>query len=107
MATKFKLRKGDQVVVLAGRDKGKTGEIVEVLREDNRVKVRGVNMVKRHQRQTQTQPGGIIEKEAALHISNVAIRDPKTAKPSRVGYKMLDDGRKVRVARVSGEVIDR
>lgn len=107
MATKFKLKKGDDVVVLAGRDKGKSGEIIEVRRDDDRVVVRGVNMVKRHQRQTQTQEGGIIEKEAALHISNVAIRDPKTKKPSRIGYKTLEDGRKVRVAKVSGEVIDR
>lgn len=107
MPTKFKLKKGDQVVVLTGRDKGKSGEIVEVLREEGRVKVRGLNLVKRHQRQTQTQQAGIIEKEAPLHISNVALRDPKTAKPTRVGYKFLADGKKVRVARRSGEVVDR
>lgn len=104
---KFKIKKGDQVVVLTGREKGKAGEVVEVLREDNRVVVRGVNMVKRHQRQTATAEAGIVEKEAPLHISNVALRDPKTNKPTRVGYKTLADGRKVRVAKVSGETIDK
>lgn len=106
MATKFRLKKGDTVVVTSGRDKGKSGEIIEVLRSDNRVKVRGVNIVKRHQRPTQTHQGGIIEMEAPLHISNVALRDPKTGAPSRVGYKTLEDGRKVRFAKASGEVVD-
>ena len=107
MATKFKLKKGDSVIVLSGRDKGKSGEIIEVIRAENRVKVRGINVVKRHQRPTQTQQGGIIEMEAPLHISNVALRDPKTGKPTRVGFKTLDDGRKVRFAKVSGEIVDR
>lgn len=107
MIAKIKLKKGDQVIVLTGRDKGKSGEIIEVLREERRVKVRGVNMVKRHQRQTQTQEAAIIEMEAPLHISNVALRDPKSGKPTRIGYKTLDNGQKVRVARTSGEVIDR
>lgn len=102
---KFKIKKGDTVVVLTGKDKGKSGEVVEVIREDSRVIVRGVNMVKRHQRQTQTAQAGIVEKEAPIHISNVALRDPKTSKPTKVGYKTLADGTKVRVARASGEVI--
>ncbi len=106
-AVKFKVKKGDQVVVLTGRDKGKTGEIIEVRRDDERVVVRGVNMVKRHQRQTQTQQAGIIEKEAPIHVSNVALSDPKTGKPTRVGYKTLADGKKVRVAKASGETIDK
>lgn len=106
-AVKLKVKKGDQVVVLTGRDKGKAGEIIEVRREENRVVVRGVNMVKRHQRQTQTQQAGIIEKESSIHVSNVALRDPKTGKPSRVGYKTLADGKKVRVAKASGETIDK
>lgn len=102
---KFKVKKGDTVVVLTGKDKGKTGEVLEVIREDSRVRVSGVNMVKRHQRPTQTTQGGIIEKESTIHISNVALRDPKTSKPTKVGYKTLEDGTKVRVARKSGEVI--
>lgn len=106
-ATKFKVKKGDEVVVLTGRDKGKAGEIIEVRRDENRVLVRGVNMVKRHQRQTQTQEAGIIEKEAPIHVSNVALRDPKSGKPTRVGYKTLADGKKVRVAKASGETIDK
>jgi large subunit ribosomal protein L24 len=107
MSVKFKLKKGDEVVVLAGKDKGKSGEIIAVRREDSRVVVRGVNVVKRHQRQTQTQQAGIVEKEAPIHISNVALRDPKTKKPTRIGYQVLKDGRKVRVACASKEVIDR
>ncbi|EKE73575.1 MULTISPECIES: 50S ribosomal protein L24 [Oceanibaculum] len=106
MAEKFKIKKGDQVVILTGKDKGKRGEVLRVLRTENRVLVQGVNMVKRHQRATQTSQGGIVEKEAALHISNVAHIDPKEDKPTRVGFKILDDGRKVRFARRSGEVID-
>ncbi|KZD01116.1 50S ribosomal protein L24 [Oceanibaculum pacificum] len=106
MAEKFKIKKGDKVVVRTGKDKGKQGEVLRVLRTENRVLVQGVNMVKRHQRQSQTQQGGIVEKEAALHISNVAHIDPKDDKPTRVGFKILDDGRKVRVAKRSGEVID-
>ena len=107
MAEKFKIKKGDQVVILTGKDKGKRGEVLRVLRADHRVLVQGVNMVKRHQRATQTSQGGIVEKEAALHISNVAHTDPKEDKPTRVGFKSLDDGRKVRFAKRSGEVIDK
>ena len=103
---KLKIKKGDKVVVIAGRDKGKNGEVLRVLREKNRAVVQGVNMVKRHTRPSPGQPGGIIEKEAAIHISNIAHIDPKTQQPTRVGYKFLEDGRKVRVARRSGEVLD-
>ena len=101
-----KIKKGDKVVVLTGRDKGKTGEVVQVLPKEERALVRGVNLVKRHQRQTATQDGGIISKEAAIHVSNLAIEDPKDGKPTRVGFKFLKDGRKVRFAKRSGEVID-
>ena len=107
MAEKFKIKKGDEVVVVTGREKGKSGQVLEVRRAEDRVVVQGVNMVKRHQRPSQTQPGGIVEKEAPLHISNVAHIDPKDKKPTRVGYKFLENGRKVRFARRSGEVIDR
>ena len=105
MATKLKIKKGDKVVVITGRDKGKTGEVLRVLREQNRLIVQGVHMVKRHQRQTMQVQGGIIEKEASIHVSNVAHIDPKTQKPTRVGYRM-DGERKIRVARASGEAID-
>ena len=98
--------KGDNVIVISGRDKGKTGEVLRVDRERNRVLVQGINMVKRHQRPTQTAPGGINEFEALLHVSNVALIDPKTSKPTRIGFKNLDDGSKVRVAIRSGEVLD-
>ncbi|PIW31896.1 MAG: 50S ribosomal protein L24 [Rhodobacterales bacterium CG15_BIG_FIL_POST_REV_8_21_14_020_59_13] len=100
-----KIKKGDKVVVLAGRDKGKTGEIVRVMPAENRVLVRGVNIVKRHQRPTQTSAGGIETKEAPIHVSNVALADPKSGEATRVGFKMEGD-RKVRVAKKSGEVID-
>ncbi|MAZ04526.1 MAG: 50S ribosomal protein L24 [Sneathiella sp.] len=106
MAEKFAVKKGDKVVVLAGKDKGRTGEVLNVLRKDRRVLVSGINMVKRHTKQSQTEQGGIVEKEAAIHISNVALQDPKDGKATRVGYKNLDDGRKVRFAKRSGEVID-
>ena len=106
MAAKFKIKKGDRVVVTTGRDKGKSGEVLAVKRDRNRVLVQGVNLVKRHQKQSQTAQGGIIEKEASVHISNVAHIDPKTDQPTRVGYRLLDDGRKVRFAKGSGEVID-
>ena len=106
MAAKFKIKKGDRVVVTTGRDKGKSGEVLAVQRDRNRVLVQGVNLVKRHQKPSQTAQGGIIEKEASVHISNVAHIDPKTDQPTRVGYRLLDDGRKVRFARGSGEVID-
>ena len=108
MATqrKLKIKKGDQVVVLTGRDKGQKGEVLKVLREENRVIVQGVNMRKKHRKPTQQQPGGIDEVEASLHVSNVSLVDPKTDKPTRVGYTVLKGGRKVRVAKKSGEVID-
>jgi large subunit ribosomal protein L24 len=105
MATKLKIKKGDKVVVITGRDKGKTGEVLKVFREENRLLVQGIHMVKRHQRQTMQVQGGIIEKEATIHVSNVAHIDPKTSKPTRVGYRM-DGERKIRVARRSGEAID-
>ncbi len=101
-----RIRKGDSVVVLTGRDKGKTGEVLGVLPKDNRAIVRGVNVVKRHQRQTAAQEGGIIAKEMPIHLSNIALADPKDDKPTRIGFKTLDDGRKVRFAKRSGEVID-
>jgi large subunit ribosomal protein L24 len=103
---KLKIRKGDHVVVITGKDKGKKGEVLKVIPAENRAVVKGVSMVRRHQRQTAAQEGGIIAKEAAIHISNLAIEDPKDGKPTRVGYKFLKDGRKVRFARRSGEVID-
>ena len=101
-----KIKKGDKVVILAGRDKGKTGEVVQVMPKEERALVRGVNLVKRHQRQTGTQESGIISKEAPLHLSNLAYADPKDGKPTRVGFKTLDDGRKVRFAKRSGDLID-
>ena len=101
-----KIRKGDRVMVIAGRDKGKIGEVLKVMPKENRAIVQGVNVVKRHQRPTADQPGGIVEKEAPIHISNLAHIDPKDNKPTRVGFKVLDDGRKVRYAKRSGEVID-
>jgi large subunit ribosomal protein L24 len=106
MAAKLKIRKGDKVVVITGRDKGKQGEVLRVLRAENRVVVQGVQIIKRHTRQTPGNPGGIVEREAAIHISNVAHVDPKSGKPTRVGFKTLEDGRKVRVSRRSGETID-
>ena len=106
MAMKFKIKKGDKVVVITGRDKGKSGEVLRVLRDVDRVLVQGVNMIKRHTRPAAGQTGGIVEKEAAIHISNVAHLDPKSNKPTRIGYKFLGDGRKVRFAKRSGEVLD-
>ncbi len=106
MAGASKIRKGDQVVVLNGREKGKKGEVLRVLRKDGRVLVQGVNVVKRHARPQAGNPGGIIEKEASLTLSNVALVDPKTGEATRVGFKFLDDGRKVRFAKKSGEVVD-
>jgi large subunit ribosomal protein L24 len=100
-----KIRKGDKVVVLTGKDKGRTGEVVQVMPKEDRAVVRGVNMVKRHQRQTQSQEAGIISKEASIHLSNIAIADPKDGKPTRVGFK-IDGDKKVRVAKRSGDVID-
>ncbi len=101
-----KLKKGDKVVVLAGRDKGKRGEILEVFPKRGRARVSGVNMVKRHRRPGPSGPGGIESVEAPIHLSNLALEDPKDGRPTRVGFRILDDGRKVRVAKRSGEVID-
>lgn len=101
-----KIRKGDRVVVLCGRDKGRTGEVVQVMPAEQRALVRGVNMVKRHQKQTANQDGGIISKEAPIHLSNIAYADPKDGKPTRVGFKVVTDGKKVRVAKRSGVEID-
>lgn len=104
-----KIKKGDKVVLLTGRDKGRTGEVIEVRPDDNRVLVRGINMVKRHQKQTAQQEGGIISKESPVHVSNVAIADPKDGKPTRVGFKFVgsgDDRKKVRIAKRSGVEID-
>jgi large subunit ribosomal protein L24 len=104
-----KIKKGDKVVLLTGRDKGRTGEVFEVQPDDNRVLVRGINMVKRHQKQTAQQEGGIISKESPVHVSNVAIADPKDGKPTRVGFKFVgsgDDRKKVRIAKRSGVEID-
>ncbi len=101
------VKKGDKVIVLTGKDKGKRGEVLEARPTESRVIVQGINMVKRHQRPSMVQAGGVIEKEAPIHVSNVAHIDPKDNKPTRVGVKILDDGRKVRVAKRSGEVIDK
>ena len=101
-----KIRKGDKVVVLSGKDKGRTGEVLRVLPKDDKAVVRGINQVHRHQRQTQSQEGGIITKEAPIHLSNLALVDPKDGKPTRVGFRVEKDGSKVRVAKRSGEVIN-
>ncbi|HEX7725141.1 MAG TPA: 50S ribosomal protein L24 [Rhizomicrobium sp.] len=101
-----KIKKGDRVIVTTGRDKGKKGEVLKVFPSESRALVSGVNVVKRHQRQTQTQQGGIVQKESTIHLSNLAHVDPKSGDASRVGFKFLKDGRKVRFAKKSGEVID-
>ncbi len=101
-----KIKKGDKVVVLIGRDKGRTGEVIQVMPTEGRALVRGVNVVKRHQRQSASQEGGIISKEAPIQLSNLAVADPKDGKPTRVGFQVLEDGTKVRVAKRSGERID-
>ena len=106
MAVKFKIRKGDRVVVTTGRDRGKSGQVLAVIPDENRAVVQGVNIARRHQRQTAAQEGGIIAKEMPIHISNIALADPKTGKATRVGYKFLKDGKKVRVAKRSGEEIN-
>ncbi|MDF1601426.1 50S ribosomal protein L24 [Mesorhizobium sp. YIM 152430] len=100
-----KIRKGDKVVVLAGKDKGRTGEVVQVMPKEDKAVVRGINMIARHQKQSASQEGGIIRKEAPLHLSNIAIADPKDNKPTRVGFDFRD-GKKVRIAKRSGEVIN-
>ena len=101
-----KIKKGDKVVVITGRDKGRSGEVVRVMPAEERAIVRGVNMVKRHQRQTMQTEGGIINKEASVHLSNLALSDPKDGKPTRVGFKVLEDGRNVRFSKRSGDLID-
>ena len=101
----LKIKKGDRVIVLAGRDKGKQGEVIEVRPKERRALVRGVNIVRRHQRQTGAQQGGIISKEGPIDLSNLALEDPKDGKPTRVGFRILEDGRKVRYAKRSGEQI--
>lgn len=101
-----KIKKGDNVIVLTGKDKGKQGEVLSVKPADAKAVVQGINMVKRHTKPTQFQAGGIVEKEAAIALSNIAIVDPKEGKATRVGFKTLEDGKKVRVAKLSGEVID-
>lgn len=107
MAVKLKIRKGDTVTVVTGRDRGRTGEVLRVVPAQRRVVVQGVNMVKRHTKPSPASPGGVIEKEATIDISNVALVDPGDGRPTRVGFRVLEDGRKVRYARRSGEVIDR
>ena len=104
-----KIKKGDKVVVLTGRDKGRSGEVIEVRPADERALVRGVNMIKRHQRQSAQQEGGIISKESTIHLSNLALADPKDGKPTRVGFKFVGQGdarKEVRVAKRSGVEID-
>jgi large subunit ribosomal protein L24 len=105
--TKLKIKKGDSVVVISGRDKGKQGEVLRVFPTESRVIVQGVHVAHRHTRQSMGNPGGIVDKELTIHVSNVAHIDPSSGKPTRVGYKILDGGRKVRVARRSGEVLDK
>jgi len=106
MNEKYKVKKGDKVAILSGKDKGKIGEILKMIPDRQRAIVQGVNMVKRHTAPSQAGAGGIVEKEATIHVSNIALLDPKDDKPVRIGYKKLDDGRKVRYAKRSGEVID-
>jgi large subunit ribosomal protein L24 len=101
-----KIRKGDQVVILTGKDKGRSGEVLSVQPKEDTAIVRGINVVVRHQRQTQAQQGGMIRKEAPIHLSNIALADPKDGKPTRVGFQIQADGKKVRVAKRSGEVIN-
>jgi large subunit ribosomal protein L24 len=104
---KLKVKKGDTVVVISGRDKGKRGEVLRVFPDDARVVVQGVHVARRHTKQGLGEPGGIVDKELTIHVSNVAHLDPQSGKPTRVGYRNLDDGRKVRFARRSGEVLDK
>ena len=107
MAQKMRMKKGDQVMVLTGKDRGRTGEVLRLIPKDNRALVQGINMVKRHTRPTQASAGGIVEKEASIQVSNLSQIDPKDNKPTRTGVKVLKDGRKVRFAKRSGEVIDK
>jgi len=106
MTQNWRIRKGDDVIVISGKEKGMTGKVIRVLKSKNRLYVGGVNMVKKHQKPTAASPGGIIEKEASLHVSNVAHVDPVSKKATRVGYKFLESGRKVRFAKRSQEIID-
>ena len=101
-----KIKTGDRVVVLTGRDRGRQGDVTKVSPRDNRAVVSGINIARRHTRPTPQEPGGIVDKELSIHVSNLALVDPKDGKPTRVGFQTLDDGRKVRVARRSGEIID-
>ncbi len=101
-----KIKKGDKVVVVTGRDKGRSGEVLQVMPKEERAVVRGINLVKKHQKQTQSQEAGIVSKEASIHLSNLLIADPRDGKASRVGFKILEDGRKVRFAKLSGDLID-
>ena len=107
MAEKLRLKKGDEVVVLTGRDRGNTGEVIKMVLKKNQVIVKGVSVAKRHTAPSASNPGGIIDKEMPIDISNVALIDPKDRKPTKIGYRFLEDGRKVRFAKRSGEVIDR
>jgi large subunit ribosomal protein L24 len=101
-----RIKKGDRVVVISGRDKGRKGEVLKMMTREDRALVSGVNMVKRHQKQTARTQGGIVNREAPVHLSNIAHVDPKTGEPTRIGFRVLGDGRKVRFAKKSGEVID-
>ena len=106
MAQQFRIKKGDTVCVISGKDKGKSGQVLKVLRQKNRLVVQGVNLVKKHQKQTFAQEGGIVQKESSIHISNAAHIDPVSKKPTRVGIQFLKDGQKVRIAKRSGESIE-
>ncbi len=106
MGRKWRVKKGDEVIVVTGKDKGTKGNVLKVSRKKERVLVQGVNMVKRHMRPSAAGPGGIVEKELPIHVSNVALIDPKSGRPTRVGYRTLGDGRKVRFAKRSGEIVD-
>lgn len=101
-----KIKKGDSVVVLTGKDKGKSGEVLRVIPTESRAVVRGINVARKHQKQTASEQGGIVSKELPIHLSNIALADPKDGKPTRVGFKITEDGRKQRVAKRSGDVID-
>ena len=105
MIKKMKIKKGDTVIAIAGKDKGKQGEVLKVVREKNRVIVSGINVATKHVKPSATSAGGRVKQEMPIHISNVALVDPKNSKPTRVGYKVLDNGEKVRVAKSSGEII--
>jgi large subunit ribosomal protein L24 len=100
-----KIKKGDKVVVLAGKDKGRSGEVIRMMPKDDKAVVRGINMVRRHTKQSQSQEGGIISKEAPIHLSNIAVADPKDGKATRIGFE-VKDGKKVRIAKRSGATID-